>query len=181
MKIASSVFTNPSSVIFSSFFTLPSYLLNHLFPYFVFFSHLLLCTYIPHFHLHSPLLLFHPDSGSSDRQCLAYWSWLSSSPLPTVLKERTRRWVILTFFSLHIITLINCNKRLGNITEINIHCKREVEIGSACPNSIRWFLHYVMQVIVRHIYWHRDWNQECLWEDTCIILFSMFALVSVLA
>lgn len=41
--------------------------------------------------LHS--LLLHPGSGSKDRLCLACWSCLSSSPLPTVLKEHTRRWL----------------------------------------------------------------------------------------
>lgn len=44
------------------------------------------------FHLHS-LFLLYQGSGNKDKLCLVCWSCLSSSPLPTVLKERTRRWL----------------------------------------------------------------------------------------
>lgn len=138
MKIASCLFTNSASIILSFFSyssLIPSQPHSSVFLPALYSVHI--CTLIlniPNFHLRS-LLLLHPDSGTSDRLCLAYWSCLSSSPLPTVLKEHTRRWLILSFFSLCVITILNYSEGFSDPTEINMDWKRQVKTESTCPNK----------------------------------------------
>lgn len=81
-------------------------MITHLF--FQLFKHFILPTnlYSPVLEYHLPLplktcihfspslsFLLYQGSGNKDKLCLVCWSCLSSSPLPTVLKEHTRRWL----------------------------------------------------------------------------------------